>query len=148
MCLPLLLEPRGAVDQPGRIESIDMFASLCWIAWKSPIRCPNWRRSMAYPRATSNAACVIPTACAAIPMRPPSRVDIATANPRFSSPSSRSRPTTAPSTTRSTVEDELSPSFSSSRVTRTWSSSSTKADTPRAPVTSTSVRAKRRNVPA
>ncbi len=44
--------------------------------------------------------------------------------------------------------EELSPSFSSLPVTRTWSASSTNAEMPRAPGVSGSVRAKRRNVPA
>ena len=44
--------------------------------------------------------------------------------------------------------EELSPSFSSLPVTRIWSASRTKAETPRAPGVSGSVRAKRRNVPA
>ena len=55
-----------------------MSASFHWIAWKSPIRLPNARRSCAYARATSYAACAIPSACAAMPMRPPSSVAIAT----------------------------------------------------------------------
>ena len=46
------------------------------------------------------------------------------------------------------MEDELSPSFSSSRVTSTCSRPSTNADTPRAPPVDGSVRAKRTNVPA
>src|SRR5438094_819465 len=49
-------------------------------------------------------------------MRPPSRVAIATVNPFPSSWRSRSRATCASSITRSTVDDELRPSFSSSRV--------------------------------
>ena len=48
----------------------------------------------AYRRATSNAACAIPTACAAIPMRPPSSVAIAIRKPWFRSPINRSWPTT------------------------------------------------------
>ena len=58
-----------------------------------------------------------------MPMRPPSSVAIATVKPRFSSWSSRSRPTNAPSKRMSAVEDEFSPSFSSSRVTSTSSAS-------------------------
>ena len=90
----------------------------------------------------------MPSACAAIPMRPPSSVAIAMRKPRPSSCSSRSRPTRAPSIARSDVVEELSPSFSSSRVIRTCSASSTKQETPRAPAVSGSVRAKSRNVPA
>ena len=48
----------------------------------------------------------------------------------------------------SAVEDELSPSFSSSRVTSTCSRSRMNAETPRAPSVSGSVRAKKTNVPA
>ena len=80
-------------------------------------------------------------------MRPPSSVDIAMRKPRPSSPSSRSSGTSA-SIARSAVDDELRPSFSSSRVTSTCSASSTNAETPREPATSGSVRAKTRNVPA
>ncbi len=46
------------------------------------------------------------------------------------------------------VTDELRPSFSSSRVTRTWSASRTNAETPFAPGVSGSVRAKSRKVEA
>jgi hypothetical protein len=45
------------------------------------------------------------------------------------------------------VTDELRPSFSSSRVTRTWSASRMNALTPRAPAVLRSVRANVRNVP-
>src|SRR5438128_1711511 len=124
-----------------------MFASLCWIAWNSAIRWPNACRSFAYPSATSYAACVIPTACAAIPIRPPSSVDIAIRKPWFSSPISRSASTSA-STAMSFVTDELSPSFSSVRVTRTWSASRMNAETPRAPAVDCDVRANSRKVPA
>ena len=48
----------------------------------------------------------------------------------------------------SAVEDELSPSFSSSRVTSTSLPSTRNALTPRAPAVAASVRAKTRNVPA
>ena len=47
----------------------------------------------------------------------------------------------------SLVTDELRPSFSSSRVTRTWSASRTNALTPRAPAVAWSVRANSRKVP-
>ena len=67
-----------------------------------------------------------------MPMRPPSSVCIATRKPLPSSWRSRSRPTSAPSITRSFVTDELRPSFSSSRVMRTWSASRMNALTPRA----------------
>src|SRR6187397_399509 len=90
----------------------------------------------------------MPTAWAAIPMRPPSSVAIATTKPLRSSWSIRSPSTRALSRRRSAVEDECSPSFSSSRVTSTCSASSRKAETPRAPSVSGSVRAKRRNVEA
>src|SRR5689334_16248021 len=81
-------------------------------------------------------------------MRPPSSVAMATWKPRPSSCNSLSRATSAPSTTMSAVEEELSPSFSSSRVTRTSAASRMNAETPRAPGVSGSVRAKRTKVPA
>ena len=90
----------------------------------------------------------MPSACAAIPIRPPSSVAIAMRKPRPSSWRRRSRATRAPSIARSDVVDELRPSFSSSRVTRTCSASRTKQETPRAPAVAASVRAKSRNVPA
>ena len=52
---------------------------------------------------------------------------MATRKPRPSSCRRRSRPTRAPSIARSEVVDELRPSFSSSRVTRTCSASSDEA---------------------
>ncbi len=125
-----------------------MSASFHWIAWKSAIRRPNCSRSSAYARATSYAACAMPSACAAIPMRPPSSVAIATRKPRPSSYRSRSRSTCTSSSMRSDVVEELSPSFSSSRVTVTCAASRTKQETPRAPAVSGSVRAKSTNVPA
>ena len=67
--------------------------------------------------------------------------------PLPSSSSMRSRPTSTPSSRRSTVDDELRPSFSSSRVTSTWSPSRTNAETPAAPGFAASVRAKSRIVP-
>ena len=48
----------------------------------------------------------------------------------------------------SAVDEECSPSFSSSRVTSTCSGPSRKAETPRAPAVSRSVRANRRKVEA
>ena len=90
----------------------------------------------------------MPTACAAIPMRPPSSVAIATVKPRFSSWSRRSRADERPSKRMSAVEDELRPSFSSSRVTSTSLPSTRNALTPRVPAVDASVRAKTRNVPA
>jgi len=47
-----------------------------------------------------------------------------------------------------TLDDECSPSCSSSRVTSTCSASRRKAETPRAPSVAGSVRAKSRNVEA
>src|SRR5262245_30002008 len=124
-----------------------MSASFHWIAWNSAIGLPNCRRSSAYARAVSYAACAMPSACAAIPIRPPSSVDIATENPFPSSCRSRSRPTCAPSIARSTVEDELRPSFASSRVTRAGSPRRLPAETPFGPGVSGSVRATSSTVP-
>src|SRR2546421_237095 len=109
-----------------------MSASLCWIAWNSAIGRPNACRSFAYSRATSYAACAMPTACAAIAIRPPSSVAIATWKPFPSSCSNRS-PSTSASTEIEFVVDELRPSFSSRPVTRTCSASRTNAEMPRAP---------------
>ncbi len=103
--------------------------------------------SFAYSRATSYAACAMPTACAAIPIRPPSSVAIATWKPLPSSCRSRSV-STCVSTAIELVVEELSPSFSSRPVTRIWSASRMKAEMPREPGVSGSVRAKNRNVPA
>ena len=91
-----------------------MSASFCWIAPSCAIGPPNAWRSFAYDVASSNAACAIPTACAAMPIRPPSSVRSAIAIPL---PGSPSRSAGVSSNTRSAVEDELSPSFSSSRAT-------------------------------
>ena len=76
--------------------SIDMFASLCWIAWNCADLAAERRSLLARTRARPrSAARAIPTACAAIPIRPPSSVDIATRKPWCSSPSRRSSGTTA-----------------------------------------------------
>ena len=83
-----------------------------------------------------------------MPMRPPSSVAIATLKPRFSSCRSRSRPTNASSKRMSAVDDELRPSFSSSRVTSTSLPSTRKALIAARAVARGSVRAKTRNVPA
>ena len=73
-------------------------------------RCAPWRT----PVARSSAACAMPTAWAAIPIRPPSSVRSAT---RMPLPGSPSRSPGVSSNARSAVEDEFSPIFSSSRVT-------------------------------
>ena len=63
-----------------------MSASLNWIAWCSAIALAEGAALLARSRgATSNAACAIPSACAAIPIRPPSSVAIATVKPLPSS---------------------------------------------------------------
>jgi len=58
-----------------------MSASFHWIAWKSAIFFPNASRSFAYASESSRQARAMPTACAAMPMRPPSRVESAILNP-------------------------------------------------------------------
>ena len=116
MCgLPASLS-RAARHTSARAASISvcMSASFCWIAPSRAIGPPNALRSFAYDVASSNAACAIPTAWAAIPMRPPSSVRSAIDMPL---PGSPSRSAGVSSNTRSAVEDEFSPSFSSSRVT-------------------------------
>jgi len=50
--------------------SVDMSASLVWIAWKLAIAWPNARRSLAYLSAISSAPWARPTPIAATPMRP------------------------------------------------------------------------------
>ena len=62
----------------------------------------------------SSAACAMPTAWAAIPIRPPSSVASAI---RIPWPGSPSRSPGVSSNARSAVEEEFRPSFSSSRVT-------------------------------
>ena len=83
----------------------------------------------------------MPTACAAIPMRPASSVRSAIDMPL---PGSPSRSAGVPSKTMSAVEEELSPSLSSSRVT---AKPSAPARTTKALMRSSS-RAKTRNVEA
>ena len=83
----------------------------------------------------------MPTACAAIPIRPPSSVRSAI---RMPSPGSPSRSAGVSSNARSAVEEEFSPSFSSSRVT---AKPSAPARTTNALMRSSS-RAKTRNVDA
>ena len=108
---------RAARQTRARAASISvcMSASFCWIAPKPPIGAPKARRSWAYAAARSSAAWAMPTAWAAIPIRPASSVERAMRMPGAASPSSspgvRSR-------ARSAVEDEFRPIFSSSRVAR------------------------------
>ncbi len=68
--------------------SVAISASFHWIAWCSTIAFPKVRRWRPYASASSKAARAMPTACAAMPMRPPSSVLIATWNPLPSAPSS------------------------------------------------------------
>ena len=109
---------RAARQVSARAASISvcMSASLCWIAWKPRDRaaeraCAPWRRRSR--RRARPGRC--PTACAAMPMRPPSSVESAMRMPGAGAPS---RSPGVSSKARSAVEEEFSPSFSSSRVTR------------------------------
>src|SRR6266511_4003441 len=67
--------------------SVAMSASFHWIAWNSAIFCPNASRSLAYFSDSSSARWAMPSAWAAMPIRPPSRVAIAIVKPLFISPS-------------------------------------------------------------
>ena len=89
----------------------------------------------------------MPSACAAIPIRPPSSVPIATRSPcPLRGAGGRADPRALDCEVE--VDEELRPSFSSSRVTRTWSPSRMNAETPFAPGVSGSVRANSSTVPA
>ena len=126
-----------------------MSASFHWIAWKSPMRCAELlalQRVVRAPRRTPPARFRAPAPRSrsarrrASPWRRGSRAPPRAAGDRA--------PTRASSIARSEVVDELRPSFSSSRVTRTCSASRTKHETPRAPAVAGSVRANSTNVPA
>ena len=105
-----------------------MSASLCEIAWKRAIGPPNALRSRAYAAARSSAAWAMPTACAAMPIRPPSSVASAMRIPPPGGPSGSHG---VASKDRSAVDEECRPIFSSSRVTRKPSAPrrTTKAET-------------------
>ena len=60
------------------------------MACRFAIGLPNWMRSLAYATAASRAAWAMPSACAPIPIRPPSSVFMAILKPSPSSPSSAS----------------------------------------------------------
>ena len=90
----------------------------------------------------------MPTACAAIPIRPPSRVAIATAEALVLLVQEPVRTDEDAVQAESAVDDELSPSFSSSRVTSTWSPSTRKAETPLVPSSRGRCARRARNVPA
>ena len=66
--------------------SVSMSASMKPTAWWSMIRLPKVLRSPAYSAAASKAARAMPSACAAMPMRPQSSVLIATLKPLPGSP--------------------------------------------------------------
>ena len=88
-----------------------MSASIHWMPWNSEIGWPNASRSLAYATAASNAACAIPSAWAAIPIRPASSEDMAILKPSPSSPSML--PTGTRQSWRKTcvVAEALIPSF-------------------------------------
>src|SRR6266850_1507861 len=97
--------------------SVAMSASFHWIAWKSAIFLPKASRSFAYASASSRQARAMPTACAAIPMRPPSRVDRASLKPPPASPSRFAAGTRQSWKTSCAVSDPRMPSLRSSLPT-------------------------------
>src|SRR6266853_4057067 len=88
------------------------------MAWNSLIFFPNALRCFAYLTVSSNAPCANPTACAAIPMRPPSNALKAIFNPCPSSPRRFSAGTTQSFSKISTEGDDRCPILSSWRPTR------------------------------
>src|SRR5436309_188745 len=90
-----------------------MSATFHWIAWNSAIFWPNACRSLAYFVDSSRARWAIPRACAAIPIRPPSRVAIAIVKPLCRSPSRLSLGIRQPSKPRVTVSLARIPILSS-----------------------------------
>jgi len=68
-----------------------MSASMNWMAWCCAMGTSNVLRTFAYSRASSNAAIPMPMACAAIPMRPPSKVLMAILTLAFLSEAVRGR---------------------------------------------------------
>ena len=126
-----------------------MFASLCWIAWNSPIAACRTASARARSRERRRRR---PGRS-----RPPARR--CRSGRRRGSPSPRAKPlpsscsrrssSTPASTTRSLVVDEFRPSFSSSRVTRdVVGVEDERGDAAGAGDAAGSVRAKRRKVPA
>src|SRR3972149_4907498 len=67
--------------------SVAMSAIIQRIAWRSAIGRPNCTRVRAYSTAASREACAIPTACAAMLIRPQSKVSIAIRKPSPRRPS-------------------------------------------------------------
>src|SRR5713101_6034452 len=88
------------------------------MAWKSLMDFPNAFRCFAYLTVSSSAPCAKPTACAAIPIRPPSSALSAIFSPCPSSPSRFSTGTTQSFSKISTDGDERCPILSSWRPTR------------------------------
>src|SRR6266508_199130 len=66
--------------------SVAASASIHWIAWFAPIGLPNCTRVFACSTEASSRRCAAPTACAARPSRPKSRVRSAILKPSPSSP--------------------------------------------------------------
>mmetsp|Transcript_16049 Transcript_16049/g.53941 ORF Transcript_16049/g.53941 Transcript_16049/m.53941 type:complete len:234 (+) Transcript_16049:458-1159(+) len=87
--------------------------SLSWMAYMLEMGAPKASRSMAYFVATSRDAWAMPSACAAMPMRPPSRVVIAILKPSPGLPSMAEPGTRTLSMIRLAVEDPRMPSLSS-----------------------------------
>ena len=64
-----------------------MLASVSPTAWCRTMGLPPDTRSLAYLMEASRQACAMPTDWLAMPMRPASRIAMATGKPRFTSPS-------------------------------------------------------------
>ncbi len=97
--------------------SVAMSASIHWIAWSSAMGLPKAWRSFAYASESSRQARAMPTACAAIPIRPPSSVESAILKPWPTSPRRWSSSTRTFSKTSCAVSEPLMPSFCSTRPT-------------------------------
>ena len=63
-----------------------MSASFHWMPWNSAMALPNWRRSLTYLSAASSAPRPMPSESAAMEMRPPSSMRMASTKPSPSLP--------------------------------------------------------------
>src|SRR5260221_256349 len=88
-------------------------ASLNWTAWSRAIGAPHAWRCWASRAASWKAAVITPSACAATPMRPESRLESAILKPSPSAPSRCDTGSRAPSNDRVTVSEPRSPILSS-----------------------------------
>ena len=97
--------------------AVAMSASIHCTIWCWPIGTPKDLRSRAYATASSHAPAAIPTAWAAIPMRPPSSAPMAILKPMPSPASRFPTGTRQSSKTNSAVSEARRPSLSSTRGT-------------------------------